>query len=34
VVVKADYQIYGDHRGSGELPIDNDKFQVSLGFVF
>jgi len=34
VVVKADYQIYGDHRVSGEAPIDNDKFQVSLGFVF
>jgi hypothetical protein len=34
VVVKADYQIYGDHRAAGETPLDNDKFQVTLGFVF
>lgn len=34
VVVKADYQIFGDHRKPGEIPLDNDKFQVTLGFVF
>jgi hypothetical protein len=34
MVVKADYQIYGDHRKPGEIPLDNDKFQVTLGFVF
>ncbi|WP_298431760.1 porin [Geobacter sp.] len=34
VAIKADYQIYGDHRGAGEKPLDNDKFQVTLGFVF
>lgn len=34
VTVKADYQFYGDHRSAGETPLDNDKFQVSLGFVF
>lgn len=34
VVVKADYQIYGDHRSPGETPLDNDKFQVTLGFVY
>jgi hypothetical protein len=34
VAIKADYQIVGDHRGAGETALDNDKFQVSLGFVF
>jgi predicted porin len=34
VVIKADYQIYGDHRAAGEIPLDNDKFQVTLGYVF
>ena len=34
LVIKADYQIYGDHRKPGEIPLDNDKFQVTLGFVF
>ena len=34
VAIKADYQIYGDHRGAGEIPLDNDKFQLGLGFVF
>jgi len=34
VSIKADYQIYDDHRGAGETPLDNDKFQVSVGFVF
>ncbi|GFE57573.1 outer membrane beta-barrel protein [Geobacter sp. AOG1] len=34
MVVKADYQIYSDHRSAGEIPLDNDKFQVTLGFVF
>jgi hypothetical protein len=34
VVIKADYQIYGDHRKSGEIPLDNNKFQVTLGYVF
>lgn len=34
VSIKADYQIYDDHRSSGETPLDNDKFQMSVGFVF
>jgi hypothetical protein len=34
VVLKADYQLYGDHRSAGETPLDNDKFQLTLGFVF
>lgn len=34
LVVKADYQFYGDHRVAGEKALDNDKFQFSLGFVF
>jgi len=34
VSIKADYQFYGDHRAPGEAPLDNDKFQLSLGFVF
>ena len=34
VAIKADYQIYDDHRSAGENPLDNDKFQVTLGFVF
>lgn len=34
VSIKADYQIYGDHRAAGEKALDNDKFQVTLGFVF
>ena len=34
VAIKADYQIYDDHRKVGETPLDNDKFQITLGFVF
>ena len=34
VAIKADYQIYDDHRNSSELALDNDKFQVTLGYVF
>ncbi|NVN98019.1 MAG: porin [Geobacteraceae bacterium] len=34
VAIKADYQIYGDHSAAGETPIGNDKFQVTIGFVF
>ena len=34
VVVKADYQIYDDHRKAGETALDNDKFQITLGFVY
>ena len=34
LAIKADYQIYDDQRGAGELPLDNDKFQLTLGFVF
>jgi hypothetical protein len=34
VAIKADYQFYGDHRSAGEIPIDNDTFQVTIGFVF
>lgn len=34
VSVKADYQFYGDKRSAGETALDNDKFQVTLGFVF
>jgi hypothetical protein len=34
VAIKADYQIYDDHRGAGEIPLDNDKFQLTVGFVF
>lgn len=34
VAIKADYQIYDDHRDAGEKALDNDKFQVTLGFVF
>lgn len=34
VAIKADYQFFGDHRAAGEIPLDNDKFQLSLGFVF
>lgn len=34
VSIKADYQIYDDHRNSGETALDNDKLQVTLGFVF
>jgi hypothetical protein len=34
MVIKADYQIYDDHRRAGESPLDNDKFQLTLGFVF
>lgn len=34
VSIKADYQIYDDHRKPGEKPLDNDKFQLSVGFVF
>jgi len=34
VAIKADYQIYGDHSASGETPVGNDKFQVTVGFVF
>lgn len=34
VSIKADYQIFDDHRASGEKALDNDKFQVTLGYVF
>lgn len=34
VAIKADYQMFGDDRASGEKPLDNDKFQVTLGYVF
>lgn len=34
VAIKADYQFFGDHRAAGEIPLDNDKFQVTVGFVF
>lgn len=34
VAVKADYQFYGDHRTAGETALDNDKFQITVGFVF
>lgn len=34
VAVKADYQWYDDHRPAGAKPLDNDKFQITLGFVF
>ncbi len=34
VAIKADYQFFGDHRSGSELALDNDKFQVTLGFVF
>ena len=34
VAIKADYQFYGDKRRAGEQPLDNDKFEVLLGFVF
>ncbi|MSN26961.1 MAG: porin [Geobacter sp.] len=34
VAIKADYQFFGDRRAAGEVPLDNDKFQVTVGFVF
>ncbi|HEY5974414.1 MAG TPA: porin [Geobacteraceae bacterium] len=34
VAIKADYQFYNDKRGAGETALDNDKFQVTVGFVF
>lgn len=34
VAIKADYQFFGDHRAAGETALDNDKFQVTVGFVF
>lgn len=34
VAIKADYQFYGDRRSAGETPLDNDKFQLTVGFVF
>lgn len=34
VSIKLDYQFYGDHRRAAETPLDNDKLQLSLGFVF
>lgn len=34
VAVKADYQWYDDNRVAGEKALDNDKFQITLGFVF
>ena len=34
VSIKADYQIYDDHRNGSELALVNDKFQVTLGYVF
>lgn len=34
VSIKADYQIYDDQRSASETALDNDKVQVTLGFVF
>ena len=34
VAIKADYQWYDDNRAAGEQALDNDKFQITLGFVF
>jgi hypothetical protein len=34
VAIKADYQFFGDRRAAGEVPLDNDKFQITVGFVF
>jgi hypothetical protein len=34
VAIKADYQFFGDKRTAGETAVDNDKFQVTVGFVF
>lgn len=34
VAIKADYEFYADHRSAGEIPVDNNKFQVTVGFVF
>lgn len=34
VAVKADYQFYNDNRAAGEKALDNDKFQLTLGFIF
>jgi hypothetical protein len=34
VAIKADYQFFCDRRAAGEIPLDNDKFQVTVGFVF
>lgn len=34
VAVKADYQWYDDNRVAGEKALDNDKFQITLGYVF
>lgn len=34
VAIKADYQFFDDKRKAGETALDNNKFQVTLGFVF
>lgn len=34
VAIKADYQLYDDKRAAGEKALDNDKFQITVGFVF
>jgi hypothetical protein len=34
VAIKADYQFFGDRRSAGEVALDNDKFQITVGFVF
>jgi hypothetical protein len=34
VAIKADYQFFGDRCAAGEIPLDNDRFQVTLGFIF
>lgn len=34
LAIKADYQIYDDHGAGGATRLENDKFQVTLGFVF
>lgn len=34
VAIKADYQWYGDNRAAGEKALDNNKFQITVGFVF
>jgi len=31
---KADYQFYNDDRAAGDKALDNDKFQITLGFIF
>jgi len=28
------FQFYNDNRAAGEKALDNDKFQITLGFIF